>query len=151
MGKRTTAEQYTKLAKELAGKWAEAAADGDHYSLTFDKQGTWSQKYNLVWDKVLGLNLFPPEVAKKEIAFYLTKQNAYGLPLDSRKTYTKNDWICWTATMAESKQDWDALVNPVHQVRQRDARTACRSATGTTRSRGRSPGSRRRSVVGGSG
>src|SRR5205814_7843346 len=65
--------EYRQLAKDLAGRWPDAAAAGDHTALTFDRKDTWSQKYNLIWDQLLGLNLFPPQVAEQEIAFYLTK------------------------------------------------------------------------------
>ena len=90
------------------------ADDGDHCRLAFDRPGTWSQKYNLVWDRLLGMNLFPPDVARKEIAFYKTKLNAFGLPLDNRALYTKTDWEVWTATLAERPADWEALMKPVY-------------------------------------
>ncbi len=116
LGDPKTADQYQALARDLARRWMSMARDGDHYALTFDKAaGSWSQKYNLVWDRVLGLNVFPPEVAQTEMAFYLQHQQRYGLPLDSRRTYTKSDWILWTATLTNSQADFEALAAPVWQ------------------------------------
>jgi hypothetical protein len=116
LGKKDIAEKYTAQAKDMAGKWVEMANDGDHFRLTFDQPGTWSQKYNLVWDKILGFNIFDPAVAQKEIAYYLTKQNTYGLPLDNRKTYTKSDWIIWTATLAEDQVTFQKFIDPLHKT-----------------------------------
>lgn len=114
LGKTDIAEKYTNKAKEMASEWEKMANDGDHYRLTFDQPGTWSQKYNLVWDKLLDLNIFDKKIVPTEIAYYLTKQNKYGLPLDNRSTYTKTDWIVWTATMAEDSETFEKFIAPLH-------------------------------------
>jgi hypothetical protein len=113
-GKASEAETYAKLAADFAREWTVKADDGDHYRLAFDKPGTWSQKYNLVWDKLLSFGLFPSEVARRELAYYKKAQLAYGLPLDNRREYTKLDWILWTATIAETAEDFAAFLDPVY-------------------------------------
>lgn len=113
IGHAADAQTYRAAAEGMAKQWETLARDGDHYKLAFDRPGTWSQKYNLVWDDLLGLNLFPKSIAQTEIAYYKTKQNRFGLPLDNRKDYTKLDWIVWTATLTENRADFDALIAPL--------------------------------------
>lgn len=114
LGKTETEERYLAKAREMAAEWERMADDGDHYRLTFDQPGTWSQKYNLVWDRLLDLNIFNSQITVKEIAYYLTKQNPYGLPLDNRESYTKSDWIMWTGVLASDKETFEQFVSPVY-------------------------------------
>ena len=112
-GDQAKADEYFKLARECAARWVREADDGNHFRLAFDRPGTWSQKYNLVWDCILGLNLFPAEVKQKEMDFYKKIQNQYGLPLDNRETYTMLDWVTWTATLTQNRDDFEALIAPI--------------------------------------
>ncbi|WP_416445161.1 glutaminase domain-containing protein [Leeuwenhoekiella sp. A16] len=115
LGKNEDAKKYSQMAKTMAKKWMTLADAGDHYALTYDDKSTWSQKYNLVWDKLIGLDIFPKEVFKKEIKYYLTKQNDYGLPLDNRADYSKSDWIIWTATLADDEATFEKIADPVYK------------------------------------
>ena len=113
LGKPAVAKEYRTLAKGMATKWMTMAADGDHTKLAFDKSGTWSQKYNLVWDQMLGFNLFPQTLRENEVKFYLAHENKYGVPLDSRRDYTKLDWELWSATLASKPSDFSQFVAPL--------------------------------------
>ena len=118
-GDTAAASKYKALASQYAQQWVEAADDGDHYRLAFDQPHTWSQKYNLVWDRLLGLGLFPDSVLQTEMKYYRKQQKEYGLPLDSRSDYTKLDWVLWSATLTNNRDDFEAIAHPVYRFLQR--------------------------------
>lgn len=113
LGKSETAAEFLRTAQEMAGQWEKKAQENDHYKLTFDQPHTWSLKYNLLWDELLGLGIFAPEIHRKELDYYLQKQNRYGTPLDNRSTYTKADWLVWAAALADTKEAFERLVEPL--------------------------------------
>jgi len=121
-GDAADAKTYHDLAIADAQHWVTVSADTDHSLLAFDRPNTWSQKYNLVWDKVLNLNIFPPTVAQQEIAYYKSVLQPYGVPLDSRTHLTKTDWSIWSATLADNQTDFQSLIGPIYNYL--DATTA---------------------------
>ncbi len=104
-------DEYFKTAREYATAWKENAFDGDHYRLAFDQKDTWSIKYNLVWDKLLRLDIFDKDIFETEVSYYLTKINEYGLPLDSRDTFTKSDWQIWSCILSDNKEYREKIIS----------------------------------------
>lgn len=113
LGQEAEALEYHQKAAAMAADWEKRAICDDHYVLAFGNPDTWSLKYNLVWDRVWNSGLFSDEVYEKELAYYVKKTNAYGTPLDSRRSYTKSDWILWCAAMAKDAEEANALIAPV--------------------------------------
>ena len=148
LGLYDVAEKYAGIAKKMAVKWEEMANEGDHYRLAFDRENTWSQKYNMIWDKMWSLNLFSNNVISKEVNYYLMKQNPYGLPLDSRKEYTKSDWIMWIAAMSPDQATFEKFINPLYKYINETTSRVPISDWHDTKT-GKMTGFKARSVIGG--
>ena len=116
LGKDDVAEEYMQKAKTMAAYWlknAYSTSSETHYLLNFGAAAdTWSNKYNMVWDKVWGWNIFRL-VRSRELAFYKKKMTQYGLPLDNRQNHCKNDWHMWTAAMTENSSQLATYINPM--------------------------------------
>jgi len=104
---------YTAIAVKYAAEWKRKAFAGDHYKLVFDMDDTWSIKYNMMWDKLLGLNVFDDDIIKTETEHYKKQIIKYGLPLDSRSDETKTDWQFWVAAMSEDAEFENMIIDSV--------------------------------------
>ena len=100
-----------RQASRLAEIWIKRAKNKDgSFRLAFDRPDTFSLKYNAVWDKVFRLGIFPKGTFDAELKRYAAETLPYGIPLDSRKTYTKSDWTIWAATLANDRKTFAKFV-----------------------------------------
>ena len=113
--------KYRELSSQMAARWIRAADGGREGAsrLAFDIPDSWGQKYNLVWDRLLGFDLFPNDVALREMSAYRKLALGCGLPLDSRKPYTKADWIVWSGSLTGRKEDLAFLCDGLYAALKR--------------------------------
>ena len=115
LGDEEKAEEYKEKAQDMISFWKQNARTGSgsnrHYLLNFGADGgTWSTKYNLVWDKIWQWNLMQ-DVRNTEMSFYMNKMENFGLPLDSRGNYCKSDWQMWAMGFADQETQRTKLIN----------------------------------------
>ena len=81
--------------------------------LAYGEKGTFSIKYNILFDKLFGFSLIGQDICEAETSSYIEKANRYGVPLDTREDYTKADWILWAAALTDEKEKCEKLYAPV--------------------------------------
>jgi hypothetical protein len=113
IGEHATATRFRGIAEEFARALLENARDGASTRLAYNEPDSWSLKYNLVWDRLLGLGLFPEAELRRELADYHTRMEPYGIPLDNRSTLTKPEWMLWAASLAEDPALFAACVEAI--------------------------------------
>ncbi|KAJ6085590.1 hypothetical protein N7499_005219 [Penicillium canescens] len=102
-GNTEDAANYSSIAHDYITKWQDLAiakgATPPHTTLSYGDTNSHGLLYNLFADVQLGLDLVPQSVYQMQSDFYPTVANKYGVPLDTRHTYTKGDWECFTAAI----------------------------------------------------
>ncbi len=114
LGRTAEAAKYRRKARKMARTWMSTALNADGTSnLAFDRPGTFSMKYNMVWDKAWGSKIFSRKFMTFETNDNRRHFDKYGMPLDSRSQYTKSDWMVWTASMCSSKKAFMSYIAPL--------------------------------------
>lgn len=93
-GHTDTAMNYSKTAHDYMSQWTTLGfnleADPPHAELSYNNPSSWGLLYNLFADKELNLGLVPQKVYDIQDNFYPTVFDKYGVPLDTRHSYTKS-------------------------------------------------------------
>ena len=92
---------YRRIAERFAAALVREAQGDAGTRLAFDQPDSWSLKYNLVWDRLLGLELFSASELQREQESYRARMQTFGVPLDSRGLLSKPEWMLWAASLTE--------------------------------------------------
>ncbi|OBZ70065.1 hypothetical protein A0H81_09936 [Grifola frondosa] len=106
----TIAATYVREFQQLAN-----SSDDKHLTLAYGNDSSWGLTYNLYADKLLNTAVFPESVFNMQTNWYNSVTNDYGLPLDTRHTYTLSGWEIWTAAFVTSSSLRDSLISLVRK------------------------------------
>lgn len=107
--------KYWAVAKEWVEEFTNRFGSYSHMPLSFvDGDETFSMKYNLMPDKLLGLNLFSKETIDKELKVASEHLLKYGYPLDNRSNLTKTDWMMWVAAMMDDVAEQEKIIETIY-------------------------------------
>jgi hypothetical protein len=112
-GRSDDAGRYFAIARDDAAQWQDLARGDGRTLLAYGQPNTWAMKHNLIWDRVLGVNLLPQSFGDAEIAWYLKVQRKYGLPVDNRTDTSLIDWALWSIAPARHDADFQTLLEPI--------------------------------------
>lgn len=98
-------QEDMQIPKDFAQKLTALATENGYFRFSLDEAGSWSLKYNLVWDILFDFHLFDKSLYRAESEKYKTQLNRYGVPLDSRAAFTKSDWMLWAACLDETGEN----------------------------------------------
>ncbi|KAG6831146.1 hypothetical protein H0H92_012571 [Tricholoma furcatifolium] len=115
LGEEDKSRKYKSIATEFSRGWQalSGASSGKHLTFNYGNPSSWGLTYNLYVDKLLKLNLIPDSVYEMQTMWYKSVALPFGVPLDSRHTYTKTDWQIWTAATVTDNTVRDLFISSV--------------------------------------
>ncbi|KAJ3976289.1 DUF1793-domain-containing protein [Lentinula raphanica] len=115
LGDSSKSSNYSSIASSYVSQWQNFAtsSSGNHLTLNYGNDSSWSLSYNLYADKLLQLHTFPESVYTMQTEWYKTVDDTYGVPLDTRHTYTKSDWQLFTASIMTDTSVRDMFISAV--------------------------------------
>ncbi|KAG6880386.1 hypothetical protein C0992_007797 [Termitomyces sp. T32_za158] len=143
LGNENKSSLYSEIAARYVDCWQglSTSSTGKHLALNYGNSSSWGLFYNLYADRLLKLNLFPASVYQLQTAWYKTVALSFGVPVNSRFTYTKTDSQIWTAATVTDIATRDLFITSVKKYvsaglsDQRDLYDASTGAAGDFRAR----------------
>ncbi|KAI0779898.1 DUF1793-domain-containing protein [Fomes fomentarius] len=117
LGKSDQSSKYNSIASSYLQQLQLLAVGGNqqHLTLTYGAEDSWGLMYNLYADKLVGGNFIPSSMYDMQTSWYSNNINAFGIPLDSRNTYTKTDWQMFVAATVTNNHLRDQIISAVLQ------------------------------------
>jgi hypothetical protein len=121
INKEDDATLYRTTSTSYFATWKTLAVDpfNTHVLLAYQYRTSWTTLYNIYPALLLNLTVIPREIFELQSAWYPQVSQMFGVPLDSRNSWTKSDWEMWTAACSlpsTRKLFVNALANWINQT-----------------------------------